>query len=173
MFSFNFCPNCRSSHITFTNQQRLECDDCGMIFYQNVAAAVAVLIEQNDRLLFTVRNQEPAKGKLDLPGGFTDPDERMEETCSRELKEELNIEIAPDDFTYFYSEPNTYLYKDITYKTADAVFLAKLPGTTSIRLEEAEIQAVKWIEKSAVNLDEIAFPSLRKAVKRYLEAAKE
>lgn len=143
-----------------------------MVYYQNVAAAVAVIIEKEGNILFTVRNREPKLGMLDLPGGFTDPDESAEETCARELKEELNLELQPENFQYFKSQPNNYLYKGIPYKTEDLIFTAKLPDSSEIILEESEIQEIKWIPKREINIQDIGFESLQNAVKSYLEKNK-
>lgn len=167
-YRFQFCPNCRSEHILFPNQHRFECLDCHMLFYQNIATAVAVIIEKDSKILFTVRNQEPQKGKLDLPGGFTDPEETAEETCSRELKEELDIHISPSQFHYFSSRPNNYQYRGFTYRTEDLVFITKLPDSAVIRLEETEIKAIKWMKLSDIQLSEIAFQSLQEAIQLYL-----
>lgn len=172
MYRFQFCPNCKSEHIQFPDLHRFECLNCHMIFYQNIATAVAVIIEKDSKILFTVRNQEPHKGKLDLPGGFTDPEETAEGTCSRELKEELNVQISPSQFNYFCSEPNNYQYKGITYRTEDLIFTTKLPDSAVIQLEETEIKAIKWMEISNVDLSEVAFRSLRKALKLYLKNKK-
>lgn len=169
MSYFKFCPNCASQNIEFENHRRFECFDCGMVYFQNVAAAVAVIMERNDEILFTVRNREPKLGMLDLPGGFTDPDETSEETCQRELKEELDLEIPLENFNYFKSQPNNYLYKGIPYKTEDLVFIAKFPENAELKLEENEIQEIKWIKKSEIKLEEIGFDSLRKAVEEYIE----
>ncbi|MET3732574.1 NUDIX hydrolase [Moheibacter stercoris] len=143
-----------------------------MVYYQNVAAAVAVIIEKEGNILFTVRNREPKLGMLDLPGGFTDPDESAEETCARELKEELNLELQPENFQYFKSQPNNYLYKGIPYKTEDLIFTAKLPDSREIILEESEIQEIKWIPKREINIQDIGFESLQNAIKSYLEKNK-
>jgi NAD+ diphosphatase len=166
---FKFCPHCSSQNIEFENNRRFECFDCGMVYFQNVAAAVAVIIEKNDQILFTVRNREPKLGMLDLPGGFTDPDETSEETCARELKEELDLNIPPKSFQYFRSQPNNYLYKGIPYKTEDLIFTTEFPADAKLNLEESEIQSVRWIKKSKINLEEIGFDSLRKAVEEYLK----
>lgn len=143
-----------------------------MVYYQNVAAAVAVIIEKEGNILFTIRNREPKLGMLDLPGGFTDPDESAEETCARELKEELNLELKPENFHYFKSQPNNYLYKGIPYKTEDLIFTAKLPESNQIILEESEIQEIKWIPKQEINIQDIGFESLQNAIKSYLEKNK-
>lgn len=167
---FKFCPNCASQNVEFENHRRFECFDCGMVYYQNVAAAVAVIIEKNNEILFTVRNREPKLGMLDLPGGFTDPDETSEETCARELREELNLDISQEEFSYFKSFPNNYLYRGIPYKTEDLIFIAKFPDDADLNLEESEIHSVKWINKSKINLEEIGFDSLRNAVRAYLDS---
>lgn len=168
MSFFNFCPNCASKNFSFENNRRFECFDCGMVYFHNVAAAVAVIIEQDEKIMFTVRNREPKLGMLDLPGGFTDPDESAEQTCARELKEELGIDFQTSDFTYFKSLPNDYTYKGIPYKTEDLVFTAKFPENVEMKLEESEILEVRWVKKSEINLEEIGFKSLRKAVESYL-----
>lgn len=166
---FTYCPKCASTRNQFENNRRFECLNCGMIYFHNVASAVAVIIERENKILFTVRNRDPKIGMLDLPGGFTDPDETAEETCSRELKEELNLSINPSDFKYFMSLPNDYEYKGVPYKTEDLVFTAQLPKIIDIQLEKEEIYSVIWVEKSKIELSKIGFNSLRKAIHSYLE----
>ena len=139
-----------------------------MVYYQNVATATAVILRKDDEILFTVRNREPQKGKLDLPGGFTDPDETAEKSCQRELKEELNLDIPLENFKYLLSQPNNYEYKTIPYKTCDLIYEATFPIGTELVIEEDEIEAVKWIKINEINLNEIGFVSLRKAVEYYI-----
>lgn len=170
MDQFKFCPKCGSTEITITNAHRLECHNCHLTYYHNIAAAVGVIIEKNNHLLFTVREVNPKRGYLDLPGGFTDPDETAEETCHRELKEELNLKIPPHQFSYFMSAPNYYEYGGVTYRTEDLIFTAVFPDHTELIREKEEIAAIRWIEKSQIDLENIGFPSLRSAVSKYLEA---
>ena len=107
-----------------------------------------------------------------MHGGFTDPNESAEQTCQRELKEELGIEIALDKFKYFLSQPNDYEYKTIPYKTCDLVFEAVLTEQVDFVLEKEEILDVKWIKMNEINLQEIGFLSLRKAVEHYISRNK-
>lgn len=165
---FNFCPKCASKNIEFIDHREFRCFDCQMVFYQNLAAAVAVIIEKNEHILFVVRNQNPKKGYLDLPGGFVDPDETAEQACARELNEELGINLNPEDFTYFSSQPNLYIFKGIPYRTEDLVFTAKLEDGQDFSIEKNEIQSVRWIEKSEIKTERIGFDSLRKITDLYL-----
>lgn len=165
---FKYCPNCRSQNTTFENDHLFTCNDCGFIYYHNVATAVAVIIKKGEKILFTVRNNEPMRGKLDLPGGFVDPNENAEEAVVRELREELNLELTQKDLTFFTTENNTYLFRGITYRTCDVCYLAEIKDTP-LSLETKEIQEVKWLSPEQIHLENIGFDSLRKVVARYLE----
>ena len=105
---------------------------------------------------------------LDLAGGFTDPNESAERTCQREIEEELGIKIQLENFKYFLSQPNTYEYKEVPYKTCDLAFIADFPDE-EITLEKDEIAEVKWVSINEINLDEIGFDSLRKVVETYIK----
>ncbi len=54
--------------------------------------------------LFIKRLNEPYKDCWALPGGFMEPNETLEEAAVRELMEETNIELAPQElhFSSFY-----------------------------------------------------------------------
>ena len=104
---------------------------------------------------------------LDLPGGFTDPGETAEETAQRELREELNIDIK--EMSYLFSFPNQYSYKGIEYDTLDMIFLAKLDTIPKVEAGDDLIDST-WIAFDDIELEKIAFKSLRQALRRYLES---
>ncbi|MCP4712464.1 MAG: NUDIX domain-containing protein, partial [Planctomycetes bacterium] len=118
---FRFCPRCGGDKLGAASVKSFECPDCGFGFFLNTAAAVGALITDDEgRLLVTVRKDEPAKGTWDLPGGFTDPGESVEETVRREIKEELGLDII--SLSYFCSFPNIYEFGGVSYFTADLVY---------------------------------------------------
>ncbi len=168
MENLKFCPKCGQETLEWNTIIKFSCSHCDFVLYHNTAAAVAVIIRHQDELFFTVRNQEPGKGKWDLSGGFTDPKESAEETCSRELKEELGLTIDPEKFSYLGSRPNVYPYKSIDYNTLDMFFLYEVDEKFEIQLEESEISETVWIQASELDFDKIAFESQKRFLKSYL-----
>jgi 8-oxo-dGTP pyrophosphatase MutT (NUDIX family) len=179
---FTFCPCCASRNISFEKGKVFRCPDCGFVYYQNTAAATGCVISVpeaeggGERLMLLVRGKEPAKGKLDLPGGFVDNGEGAFEGLCRELREEIGWTppIPPGAsparvFTLFASFPNVYPYKNIVYNTCDLFFTVSAPGLceTDLRLEAEEIAAVRFVRPGEIDYDEIAFDSTRRALRAY------
>lgn len=171
MEELQFCPKCGHKTLLWDNVSKLSCTNCDFVMYQNCAAAVAVLIKYQEKYLFTRRSKNPKKGFLDLSGGFTDPKESSAETCKRELKEELNLDIDPDHLKYLGSLPNVYLYKDIKYNTLDLFYLYEIKDETKFTLQLEEISEAVWLAQNEIKVEEIAFESQRKFLKNYFSIA--
>jgi NADH pyrophosphatase NudC (nudix superfamily) len=155
---FNQCPNCGSSDTVFEDNKKFSCRGCGFIYFHNVAAAAGVILEYDRKIVLIKRAKEPSKGKLDLPGGFVDPNESAEEAVIREIKEELKIEI--EGLKYLGSYPNIYKYKDVLYHTCDLFFYCKndiFPKDFS----GEEIEELILTSPLEVPEDEIAFESVK------------
>ena len=79
---FHYCPVCGSSHFEVHDFKSKQCQDCGFVYYANVCAATAAFILRTrngrEEMLAVRRAKEPAKGTLDLPGGFIDMYETAE-----------------------------------------------------------------------------------------------
>jgi ADP-ribose pyrophosphatase YjhB (NUDIX family) len=169
---FQYCPSCASGNIQ-SKGNRFHCPECGFIYYHNTAAASGCVIQAGERVVLLVRGKEPALGKLDLPGGFTDPGEGILEGLRRELREELGWAppIPPGMplakyFTLFASFPNTYPYKNIDYNTCDVFFTINVPGLTEqeLRPEVGEIAGIRFLRPDEINPDDLAFDSTRRAM---------
>jgi ADP-ribose pyrophosphatase YjhB (NUDIX family) len=153
----------------FPDNRRFLCDDCGFTYYHNIAAAVAIVFTFEDKVLFTVRNVDPDKGKWDLPGGFIDPNETAEEAACREIKEELGIEILTSELKYITTSPNNYLYKNVPYRTMDIFYECPLKSDVISITAEDEIQELIWVKRSEIDLNQIGFVSIRKVIgEKYL-----
>jgi ADP-ribose pyrophosphatase YjhB (NUDIX family) len=168
---FRYCPSCASEKIVFENNRRFHCPDCGFVYYHNTAAAVGCIIEAGDCVVLLVRAKEPARGKLDLPGGFIDPGEGVVEGLSRECREELGWEPR-GGFTFLTSFPNVYPYRGVTYRTCDLFFTISAPGLreSDFHLEAGEIGGARFVRPRDIDFDELAFDSTRGALRAYLES---
>lgn len=168
MNQLRFCPKCGNETLQFDGEKKFSCKNCDFVLYHNCAAAVAVVIRCKGEILLTKRNQNPSKGKLDLAGGFVDPKESAENTCARELYEELGINIDQGNLKFLMSLPNVYHYKEIDYNTLDLFFEYNIKEKIfAEKLETSEISEIIWVKLSELNLEDIAFESQRNFFKRY------
>ena len=86
---FKYCPVCGSSHFETNSEKSKLCRSCGFEYFVNPSAATAAFImNERGELLVERRKREPAKGMLDLPGGFCDVDENIVQGLRREVREE-------------------------------------------------------------------------------------
>jgi len=155
---FNYCPSCGSRDIFFDGIKEFSCKKCSFTYYHNVAAAVAVILEYDKKIILIRRSEEPGKGKLDLPGGFIDPRETAEEAVIREIKEELRIDIIT--LKYLGSYPNKYQFKGVPYNTCDLIFYSKIDVLPTY-FDRTEVTELVLISPSEVQTDEIAFESIK------------
>jgi NADH pyrophosphatase NudC (nudix superfamily) len=162
---FRFCPRCGSRNIEDHDGKAVLCVDCGFLYFHNTASAVAGIIETRDGIVLTKRNIEPGRDLLDLPGGFVDYGESFESALLREIKEELNLDLS--DLRYFGSFPNTYVYQDVTYFTADVVFVCKADLGSGLVLNREIAEAVV-VRPKAVDFNQLAFESVKLILKQYL-----
>jgi NAD+ diphosphatase len=179
---FKLCPVCGSSRIANIDNRKWVCPDCGFDLYNNVAAAVGVVIaDRNGDILFERRAKDPRRGYLAFPGGFVDPDESLEHAAVRECMEETGFE--PAVLSYLCSFPNTYEYKSFMYKTCDSFFVAELPGgimnvASLIRMlhgqksEVLDFESVHVGHESDIDKIPLAFSSARKTLECWLEKHK-
>ncbi|HBG66881.1 MAG TPA: NUDIX hydrolase [Treponema sp.] len=169
---FLFCPSCGGRGIqTLLGGRKWFCPDCGLDLYNNVAAAVGLIIRNGKgELLFERRAKEPRKGFLAFPGGFAEPDESGEEAALRECEEEIGVK--PLAVRYVCSFPNTYVYKSIIYKTCDMFFSAELPEHFVLKAQPGEVSSFEWrrvADASDVEALPLAFVSARNTLLRWLE----
>lgn len=119
---FLYCPECGSPHFEVNNEKSKKCTDCGFVYYFNPSSAtVALILNEKKELLVCRRAKEPAKGTLDLPGGFIDMNETGEEGVGREVWEETGLKV--EKATYQFSLPNIYIYSGFSVHTLDMFFL--------------------------------------------------
>ena len=165
---FRFCPVCGSNHFIQNNIKSKRCEKCGFIMYVNPSAAVAAFIlNEKNELLVCERGNEPAKGMWDLPGGFIDDFETAEIAITREIKEELGIEVANGEF--IFSEPNQYTYSGWTLPTLDIFFLFRVKDVVPKPADD--VADCFFLPINKIEIDNFGFISMRKAITKFRESS--
>lgn len=171
---FKFCPVCGSANWNEHNFKSKQCSDCGFVYYANPSSATAAFIvreatmpngEVRKELLTVRRAKEPAKGTLDLPGGFVDMDETAEEGMLREIAEETGLTVT--SCRYLFSIPNLYMYSGMTIHTIDMFYLCT-PVANAVAQASDDAESCQWIPLADVNPDDFGLRSIRQGVIRFL-----
>jgi mutator protein MutT len=125
------------------------------------ASVAAIIRNQNNEVLFTVRKHDPAAGMLDLPGGFIDLGETAESAIVREIQEELNLNISMMKFIGTF--PNKYLYGELEYQTLDLVFNCTVESFENLQVAD-DVSGYVFRDSGTVQRQEIGLDSIREIV---------
>lgn len=167
---FRFCPKCGSNQFIEHNEKSKKCSDCGFIYYFNSSAAVVAVIENGKgEILVARRAKDPAKGTLDLPGGFVDLYETAEEAVAREIKEETGLSINSSQ--YLFSIPNIYLYSGFEVHTVDIFFRCKVNEYNHLMAQD-DVSELLFIAYDRLNPADFGLVSIRKGVEKLLLGVK-
>ena len=159
-----YCSNCGSANLEFKipegdNMKRYCCKDCGTIFYTNPNVVVGALCIRNDKILMAKRNINPRIGLWTLPAGFMENAETLQDGALRETFEETCSEAEIIKPYSMFSLPHI--------NQVHMFFLANLlddnfgPTIESSEVKLFDVKDILW--------DEIAFPTVEKTLKYYLE----
>lgn len=141
------------------------CAVCGFTYYYNPSASVACFIRYGEDLLLVRRAKEPAKGTLDLPGGFADLHETIEGTVSREVEEETGLDVVSARF--LFSLPNIYPYLGFDVHTMDMFFECVVKDFKGLKACDDAAEIV-ILPLSRIDPEEFGLRSVKKAVKMFL-----
>ena len=162
---FRFCPVCGSSGFAVNDFKSKHCPACGFTYYANPSSATAAFILRDGCLLVARRGKEPARGTLDLPGGFADMGETAEEGMRREIMEETGLTVS--SLAYLFSLPNRYLYSGMTIHTLDLFFRADVPHDAEPHAAD-DAAELMWVPLSQVQPSDFGLQSISTAVERFL-----
>lgn len=161
----NFCPICSSAEIVRKipegdNLERDVCNKCNEIFYTNPNIVTGVLAYTNDdELILCKRSIEPRIGYWTLPAGFLENGESIEEGALRETFEEAKLYVDDVKLFTILSVPHiNQIYTFFTGKVANYDF-----GPTP---ESSEVKLFKYDD---IPWSELAFPTVIKTIKLFLE----
>lgn len=166
---FHFCPKCGSSEFEIHNALSKHCANCGFTYYQNPRASTAAFIlNGKGELLVARRAKDPAKGTLDLPGGFVDNYENAEQGMVREIEEETGLKVEADKVQYMFSIPNIYRYSGMDIHTLDLFFLCQVAEDAEVKAAD-DAAELTWLPLREVYVERFGLRSIREAVHRFLQ----
>lgn len=165
---FNYCPACGSRHFIANSEKSRRCESCGFEYFMNASSAnAAFILNTKGELLVTRRLKEPAKGTLDLPGGFADAGETAEQGVMREVKEETNLDVTRTE--YLFSMPNQYCYSAIAIPTLDLFFLCEVADETLLKAADDAAECL-WVPIDEIHTELFGLRSVRHGVRRFIES---
>ncbi len=164
---FGYCPKCGSKEFIENDFKSKRCNSCGFIYYFNpLAATVGIITNSKGQVLVARRAKEPAKGTLDLPGGFCDSYETAEEGVRREIEEETGLKVS--NTRYLFSIPNTYIYSGMELHTMDLFFLCSVEETGTLTADD-DVAELQWIAIEELRSEEFGLASIKKAIDKLKE----
>jgi len=163
---FKHCPSCGKPSVKDKDPKAMVCTSCGYVYYHNTAAAVAAVIEVEDKILLTVRAHEPKAGMYDCPGGFVDYNESAEEACRREIREELGVDIEVQGFLGTF--PNRYEYRSVIYHTTDIFLVCRFTDESAVLRPNDELLSVKYFTPEEIPFERLGFESMKLGLGEYV-----
>jgi ADP-ribose pyrophosphatase YjhB (NUDIX family) len=160
----NYCSHCGSDQLEEIipegdNRKRLVCANCGHIHYSNPNMVVGCLPVYKGKILLARRDIEPRKGLWNLPCGFLENEETVEQGAIREVLEETGAEVKLLHLHTVYNLPNA--------QQVYLIFLAEM--TSDIFLQTTtESSEVGLFAPEDIPWKEMAFSSSAFAIERYL-----
>lgn len=87
------------------DRERPVCTNCGRVTYLDPKLAVAVVIEQDGKILLGRRaHNTRAPGKWSFPAGFVERGEQVELAAVREVREETGLNVTLDSLIGLFSQ---------------------------------------------------------------------
>ena len=147
---------CGSHHFVENSNASKKCENCGFEFFMNPAAATVA---------FILNSCEPAKGTLDLPGGFAELGETAEQGVAREVMEETGLKVT--ESKYLFSLPNIYRYSRIDIHTLDMFFECKVEDESVLTANDDAAECM-WIAPGDIHTEQFGLRSVRWGLIKFL-----
>ena len=116
---------------------------------------VAAVIRCEDKIFATARGYGDFKGQWEFPGGKIEPGENPQQALVREIKEELDTEIAVGELitTIEYDYPTFHLSMDCFWCSVVSGELVLKEAQEARWLSVDQLNSVKWLPADIEILD--------------------
>jgi ADP-ribose pyrophosphatase YjhB (NUDIX family) len=158
----SFCCYCGGQTVIATppgdHVARRLCPACSAVHYENPKLVVGCVPELDGRILICRRAIEPRRGYWTVPAGFMENGETLEAGAARECHEEALARVTIGSLLALVNIPEAH--------QVHVFFRARL--TTSAFGAGVESLEAMLVDAADIPWDDIAFPSTRFALERYL-----
>ncbi len=161
----NYCSNCGSKDIDFKIPEgdhlpRFVCLQCETIHYQNPRMIVGCIIEnKKGKIMLCKRGIEPRLGYWNLPCGFLENNESIEDGALREVLEETGAKVELVNLHTIYN-----------LSKAQQVYLIFRAKMLNDHFElTPESTAIEFFELDEIPWEDIAFSSNSHAIKHLID----
>ncbi|OUV02594.1 MAG: hypothetical protein CBC42_07440 [Betaproteobacteria bacterium TMED82] len=162
-----FCSECGSTSSLKIpledNRERVICDECGYIQYENPKIVVGTLCTYENKILLCKRAIEPRYGFWTLPAGFLELNESTREGATRETIEESGAEIIISKLYAIFDLP--FCNQVHMFYLAHLQKPSLCPGHESLEARLFEINQIPW--------SELSFASVKKTLDIFVGCGKE
>jgi len=132
------------------NFERLVCDSCGWVHYDNPKIVVGAIVTWGGQFLLCRRAIEPRLGYWTMPAGFMEQHESTEDGARREAQEEACADIQIDALIGIYNIPRI--------SQVHIIYRATLAEPSfAIGPESEEVALFDWDD---IPWGELAFPTV-------------
>ena len=158
----NFCSECGQAIVKAIpagdNRERYVCRGCGTIHYQNPRIVAGCVPEYQDAILLCKRAIEPRSGYWTVPAGFMELGETVADAAIRETLEEAEARV---EIGALIAVVDVVQAKQVHMFFAGALRKPKFGvGEETLATDLFMADKIPW--------DDIAFPSVRIALKQFL-----
>jgi ADP-ribose pyrophosphatase YjhB (NUDIX family) len=161
--SFRYCPRCATElelrPSSGPDPDRPTCPSCGFVHYVNPSPTVQAWIDHDGSFLALRRNQDPFRGRWNMPGGFVEPGESGPEAVAREVEEETGLAIEPVEVIGIFS--SSYGEENDEKSILDIAYRCRIVGDPGLEVSD-ESQEAAWFPLA--EFPEPAFKGERRAL---------
>ena len=161
----NYCSHCGSDQLELRIPQgdhraRQICESCAKIHYTNPKMVVGCLIVKEGEVMLCRRGIEPRMGYWNLPCGYLENGETVQQGALREVHEETGAHVALGPMHVVYNLPH-----------ADQVYLIFKAEMNSSHYElTPESTEISFFAENEVPWKDIAFSSNVFALRHYFQS---
>lgn len=124
-----------------------------------------MLTNENDKILLVKRGRDPFKDYWDIPGGFVEEHETLEEAARRELKEETELEVTK--LKYIGSVFEDYHFREDIIPIVGAIFEGSVDSNVNVKVGD-DVVDYKFVTRDKIDLNEITFGNQREFLRSIL-----